>query len=118
MSFKNPNEEIRDVWCISEEEKQRILDFFQGAVYCWCKNRMGEHFSLQILMGGENFFWEGTPLIKLYEAKKGTADPVKEAAKCAGWLLKRVLADDKRVFDSEIEGLTKSYWCVDLKNTP
>lgn len=31
--------EIKDVHGISNEGKQRIIDFLQGAVYCWCKNR-------------------------------------------------------------------------------
>lgn len=34
--------EIRDVHGIPEEQKQRIIDFLQGAVYCWCKNRKDE----------------------------------------------------------------------------
>jgi hypothetical protein len=45
--------QLRSVSGISDEEKQRILDFLQGAVYCWCKNRKDEWFSLRDLMGGE-----------------------------------------------------------------
>ncbi len=118
--FKNPSEKICEVSCVSAEKQRRIMDFLQGAVYCWCKNRRDENFSLRILMGGENFYWEGTPLIELYKAKKdeGCSDPVKEAAKCAGWLLKKVLADDKRVFDSAgKDGLSNAYKCIDLKNS-
>lgn len=119
MSFKNLNEDVRDVHCISAEDKQRIVDFLQGAVYCWCKNRMGEPFSLRKLMGEENYFWQGTPLIRLYEANENSDDPVKAAGKCAGWLLKQVLAKDNRVFDSAgKDGLSNAYKCVDLKNTP
>ena len=32
-----PFSEIRDVKNITTAEKQRIYDFLQGAVYCWCK---------------------------------------------------------------------------------
>ncbi len=34
--------EIREVRGISNEQRQRILDFLQGAVYSWCKNRKDE----------------------------------------------------------------------------
>ncbi|MCF0214919.1 MAG: hypothetical protein HUK21_00405 [Fibrobacteraceae bacterium] len=117
--FINPKEKLRDVKIVNEKEKNDIKNFLQGAVYYWCKNRKNERFSLQSLMGGENFYWEGTPLIRLYEERKKICakTAIKEAAKAAGWLLKTVLAKDKRKFDSKIEARNKSYWCVDLKNS-
>ena len=65
MSLKIESE-LRNVTGISEEEKRRIKDFLQGGVYCWCKNRKDEWFSLRDLMGGDNFYWQGTPLLPLY----------------------------------------------------
>ena len=59
--------EIREVNGISKEQKKRILDFLQGTVYCWCKNRKDEWFTARDLLGGENYFWQGTPLFVLYE---------------------------------------------------
>lgn len=41
--------------------------FIQGAVYCWCKNRPDEWFAARDLFGGENYYWEGTPLMPLYD---------------------------------------------------
>ena len=46
------NSEIREVKGIDANQLKRILDFLQGAVYCWCKNRENEWFSLRDLMGG------------------------------------------------------------------
>ncbi|GAB1473161.1 hypothetical protein MASR2M69_06020 [Bacteroidota bacterium] len=44
--------EIRDVYGITNEQRQRILDFLQGAVYSWCKNRKDEWFAARDLLGG------------------------------------------------------------------
>jgi hypothetical protein len=102
--------EIRDVGGITPEQEQRICDFLQGAVYCWCKNRKDEWFSMRDLMGGDNYFWEGTPLIELYRKHEETSDdPVKEAGKDSGWLLKKVIHQDKREFDSMREELIRKY---------
>jgi len=105
--------EIRDVHGIEEKEKQRIIDFIQGAVYCWCKNRPNEWFAMRDLMGGENFEWKRTPLYCLYQKHinlgKESNIAVLDAGKDAGWLLKRVIADDKRVFNTEVIGLVRHY---------
>ena len=110
-----PNSSTRKVRGLSEADRIRIRDFLQGAVYCWCKNRKKEWFALRDLMGGDNFFWQGTPMIALWKKHKGkTADPVKEAAKDGGWLLKRVIVDDRRKFETKQEGLVRHYrWTGD-----
>lgn len=106
----------RTVTGISEGETQRIKDFLQGAVYCWCKNRKGKWFSLRDLMGGENFQWQGTPLLCLYLKHEGkNEDPTKEAGKDAGWLLKSVIANDKRKFDTKKEELIRQYCWIDFE---
>ncbi|RPB31046.1 hypothetical protein CYQ90_24550, partial [Vibrio parahaemolyticus] len=96
MGFIN-KEVIRGITGVSDEEQALIKAFLQGAVYCWCKNRRNEWFSLRDLMGGDNFYWQGTPLISLYEKHeaKGSDDPVKGAGKDAGWLLKSVIGSDR-----------------------
>lgn len=109
---------LRNVTGIEEHNKARIYDFLQGAVYCWCKNRKHEWFALRDLMGGDNFFWEGTPLIKLYEKHENCADdPVKEAGKDAGWMLKELLAKDKRAFETKVQNLVRYYrWAEKPEN--
>lgn len=107
---------IRDVSGITKEEKQRIRDFLQGAVYCWCKNRPDEWFSMRDLMGGENFHWEGTPLFVLYQKHdnngKDSETAIKDAGKDSGWLLKSVIRQDARQFDDIKEELIRKYRLV------
>ncbi|EKO33747.1 hypothetical protein LEP1GSC171_3038 [Leptospira santarosai str. HAI1380] len=93
---------IKEVSGLSDEQKIRIIDFLQGAVYSWCKNRKDEWFSIRDLMGGDNTEWEGTPLHELYQKhlEKKSNDPIKEAGVDSGWLLKKVLHLDIRRFDS------------------
>ena len=93
------NSRLRRVTGITPRDRDRILDFLQGAIYCWCKNRPAEWFSLRDLMGGENFHWNGTPLIALWTKHDGhSRNPVKEAGKEAGCLLKAVIVRDPRTF--------------------
>ncbi len=106
----NETTQLRSVKGITERENLRIQDFLQGAIYCWCKNRKNEWFSLRDLMGGDNYYWQGTPLLPLYEKHEGiNNDPVKEAGKDAGWLLKTVICNDKRLFDTKKESLIRHY---------
>ena len=107
--------EVRNVKGISLAEAQRIKDFLQGAIYCWCKNRKDEWFSLRDLMGGDNFYWEGTPLMRLYKKHKGvSSESISAAGKDAGWLLKSVVSSDKRNYESKHESLIRKYRWVDL----
>lgn len=53
---------LRAVSGLTEAQEKSIMDFLQGAVYCWCKNNKGTYFSLLDLMGGENNDWRETPL--------------------------------------------------------
>lgn len=114
MALVNQSE-IRDVHGITDEEKSRIRDFLQGAVYCWCKNRPDEWFSLRDLMGGENYYWQGTPLITLYEKHEDAVDAVQRAGRDGGWLLKRVIDNNSRKFKTKKEELIRKYsWIQDV----
>ena len=112
MSLKT-DLELRDVSGITDLEKQRIIDFLQGAVYCWCKNRKDEWFSLRDLMGGDNYYWQGTPLLSLYRKHinkgKDWESAVKDAGKDSGWLLKNVVVNDKRSFETTKQELIRKY---------
>jgi len=114
MAFKE-KQVLRSVSGLSDQEIIRIKDFLQGGIYCWCKNRKEEWFSLRDLMGGDNFYWQGTPLISLYIKHKDTStDPVKDAGKDAGWILKTVIDEDKRFFITKIEARIRQYqWTED-----
>ena len=107
-----PPSEPRDVTIISDEAKEKIKDFLQGAVYCWCKNRNNEWFSLSALVGGENKNWYGTPLQAIYDKHLENHPPEKayeQAAQDAGRLLKSVLNKDSRSFDMKEDSWTNEY---------
>ena len=97
--------------------------YLQGAVYCWCKNCKDEWFAARDLIGGNNYYWQGTPLIDLFEYYlDGRNDDasiryaVEEAGKAAGRLLKGILIEDKRTFETR-EGFTREYhWTGDEDN--
>ena len=102
---------LRTVTGITNVERQAAIDFLQGAVYCWCKNRPDEWFALRDLMGGDNTYWSGTPLISIYDKHSNLTDEqaFEAAAKDAGWLLKHVTVKDSRIFDTMKAGLVRQY---------
>ena len=106
--------EIRTVTGIQDNERASILNFLQGAVYCWCKNRRDEWFSLRDLMGGDNTEWAGTPLLALYlKHEQTSSDPVRQAGQDGGWLLKRTIQEDLRHFETREQHLIREYrWLV------
>jgi len=112
MALITPSE-VRDVYGITDEEKSLIKAYLQGAVYSWVKNRKDEWFAVRDLVGGENFEWQGTPLIVLYKKhiskRKNNDEAIVDAAKDLGWLLKAVLNEDKRHFEVGKSGLTVAY---------
>lgn len=102
-----------------ENELQRMRDYLLGAVQAWCRDRHGEWFAARDLLGGANFFWQGTPLICLFDfymARSGNDSEysVKQAGRAAGHLLKRVLIEDtKRMYETR-QGYTRLYrWVGD-----
>ncbi|QQE13922.1 hypothetical protein JD969_10330 [Planctomycetota bacterium] len=112
-----PKSSNRKVNHLNPEVIVQIKAFIQGAVYCWVKNRKNEQFSVRDLFGGENFEWNGTPLIHLYEKhanmfKKEHEAAMKDAAKDLGCLLKDVLITDKRTFTKDDAGFTAGYTWV------
>lgn len=108
-----PKSEVREVHGITPKESRDIFNFLQGAVYCWCKNKPEKWFSMRDLMGGENFNWTGTPLSKLYdkhiEKGKNDASAIEDAGKDSGWILKKVINDDRREFKTKKEDLIRKY---------
>jgi hypothetical protein len=112
----NGNHEIRNVSGISDADRIAIRHFLQGAVYCWCKNKKNEWLSLRELMGGDNFYWNATPLISLYNKHEysGSNDAIGDAAKDAGWILKEVIEKDPRKFEVIKAEMTNKYrWIPD-----
>jgi len=122
MAFENDKEAgaIRNVSNLTSQEKDLILAFIQGAVYSWCKNRKNEWFSMRDLMGGDNYFWQGTAMIRLYKKhdpeKNGNDYAISEAGKESGWLLKQVINIDKRQFKTKKSELIRKYLWTGSEN--
>lgn len=78
------------------------------------KKNLDDWFSLSALMGGDNFYWQGTPLMCLYtkHEENGSGNPVNRAGIDAGWLLKSVIVNDSRHFETKKEFSKRIYrWC-------
>lgn len=100
---------------IAEAELNNMKSYMQGAVYCWCKNNKNDKgiprwFAARDLFGGDNFYWETTPLFQLYQwhEENGAVDPVNMAGRDVGHLLKSVLYHDKRIFKTN-KNYTREY---------
>jgi hypothetical protein len=108
---------IRDVDGLSSAEEKRIIDFLQGAVYCWCKKCKEQWFSMRDLMGGDNRDWKPTPLQILYDKhiqnSKNSAEAFDLAGKESGWILKKVINDDHRNFETTKDDIRKYRWLQD-----
>jgi len=99
---------------VSDAEIQRMCDFLYGAVRARCKDFEDAQFAARDLLGGANYFWEGTPMAVLFEkyVEEGCSheDAVKRAGQSAGKLLKRVLIDDpNRTYVIGDAGLAAGY---------
>lgn len=98
--------------------KDMILAFLQGVVYQWILERSkndekNASFVARDLLGGFNNNWQETPLQFLYDYYKQKSNDERyareQAAQDAGWALKEILKNDKRVtFDNSI----KDYYSV------
>lgn len=83
---------------LTEVELALAKAYIQGAVHSHCNNCADKELSARILFGGNNRNWADTPLQCIYDyhKKSGSEQPGKNAAQDVGWLLKSVLAKDKR----------------------
>jgi len=113
MAIVKGNKVIKRVSGLSVTQENRIYDFLQGSIYCWVKNREDEWFSLRDLMGGLNFDWQGTPMYNLYKKHltRGYSidESIKKAGIDAGWILKNVIANDIRNFETKKLNLIRCY---------
>lgn len=111
----------KNVRGFTEEELQRMRDYLLGAVQAWCRDRHGEWFAARDLLGGANYFWQGTPLMALYNyyMEQSAHDEdysVKQAGRAAGHLLKRVLVEDSKRTYETYRGYTRLYRWVGEEN--
>lgn len=114
--LKGDNTTVVTVRGLDPFDLQKIKSFFQGAVYCWCITRKAEWFCARDFIGGDNYYWEHYPLGVLYfrhiDAGHDHDYAFDQAAKDAGKILKSVLDEDNRVFETE-SGYTRRYRWVE-----
>lgn len=90
--------------------------YIQGLVYCWCKNCNDDNgdnswFAARDLVGGVNTDWNNTPIQELYNWHLyKSSNPSEMAAKDFGHLLKEVIHEDKRKFDTKVEHVRMYKW--------
>ena len=86
--------------------------YLLGAVQSWCRDRKEQWFAARDLLGGANYYWQGTPLYPLFTYYQQFGDDdyaVTQAGRAAGRLLKRVLIEDeKRTYETR-QGYTREY---------
>ena len=111
--LRGDNRRVVKVHGLDQSDLVRIKDFLQGAVYSWCNtHQKGEWFCASDLIGGGNSSWDHCPLEVLY--RRHIRDgydhdyAFDQAAKDAGKILKSVLDQDQRVFETE-SGYTRRY---------
>ena len=108
MNMIRGNDRVRNISAkLDAQELLGIQAYIRGAVYCWCKNCKNDDnsnrwFSARALFGGANSDWQDTPLYPLYEWHQvhDTNDPFKRAGNDLGYLLKGVLREDQRIFNT------------------
>ena len=103
-----------------EEDNLKAMRYYLlGAVQSWCRDRKGKWFAARDLLGGANYYWQGTPLYPLftyYQQFGDDAYAVMQAGRAAGRLLKRVLIEDKKRTYETRQGYTREYRWVDEEN--
>ncbi|KAA3618254.1 MAG: hypothetical protein D8M58_21810 [Calditrichaeota bacterium] len=108
-----PESEIREVYGLNDNERELIEVFMQGAIYCWIKNKTEIPFAVRDLVGGVNSDWNGTPLQVLYDkhikAGKDEDASFESAAIDLGWIVKKLLSNDNRLFKKGTNGLVNTY---------
>jgi len=127
MSIINDDQPANAINSLPEFGPAEVRAYIQGAVYCWCKNMPGQIFAVRDLFGGDNADWNRTPLQVIYyywsssyrEQYPELSDDelhekaAEQASKDVGWLMKSVLQDDRREFESCDVGKAKGYKWVD-----
>lgn len=110
--LKGDNVKIRKVHGLVDIDIQKMKAFLQGAVYSWCITRRDEWFCVRDFIGGDNNYWQHCPLEVLYSRhiNEGRSHDYAfdQATKDAGKILKIVLKEDARVFETE-GGYTRRY---------
>lgn len=97
----------------SDTQIEEICAYLLDVVHRWCDRNGYNWFAARDLIGGVNYDWTGKPLQPLFDYYQGGDEAnndyaKKEAGKAAGRLMKRVLIEDNRRYETR-EGYTREY---------
>lgn len=87
-------------------QRDNILSFLQGSVYCWCKNRKNEPFAARDLLGGDNYYWQDTPMMALYEYYRAGDDAATS----------KFAITDEKTLTKLLNGLCQRYYTTEISN--
>ena len=119
-NFSNPH-------TLNNDERQLVLAYLQGMVNLWCAVCGDKPFSARDFIGGELYYWNGTPLMLAWHGRYNrykkehpnethenlTEWTHQQSAIDIGHLLKRVLIENERHF-IQLKGFGNAYqWLKD-----
>jgi len=111
------------VQCDDKERLALAIAFLRGSVYAWCNVMKDKPFRFATFAGGDNYYWDETELYYLYDKQKsaGSANDdsaLREAAKEGGGLLRYMLSEDRRKFETWIseDGRREYAWVYEAKS--
>lgn len=102
MSLTSNSRLKKPVAKITAGELEKAKAYIHGAVYYWCNNKKDDWFFAGDLFGKDNYFWNTTPLHPIWKwhNARGAKDPVLMAGRDVGSILKEILKNDTRTFDT------------------
>lgn len=118
MLVKGDDLIIYQVDPIPQAENDKIRSYLLGSVYTWCNNNHDAWFNIRSFVADENKDWSNTPLIYLYTRRISSgmtdAEAHKQARLDLGKILKSVVHDDVRYYETRLINARRNYrW---LKN--
>lgn len=89
-----------------QTKEDKIKSHLLGSVYSWCNNNDDAWFNTRNFVANNNKDWSNTPLIYLYTRRISSgmtdAEAHKEARLDLGKILKSVVHDDVRYYETKI----------------
>ncbi|MGL4986241.1 MAG: hypothetical protein ACRC5H_03780 [Treponemataceae bacterium] len=99
---------------LSRAQISAIEAHILNLVNTWCINNGSKKFTIRDFAGGQNYNWNGTPLIDLYNwhRNNNSTDPEYDAGMDAGRILKRILCKNTKAFNTQagVNSQPRSYW--------
>lgn len=109
------DEKLWNVSGITTAERRGVEAFIKSKVDAWITARGSDAFEVRDLLADVDPTWKGTPLRALtdhYRLSCNEASAREKAGRALGKLVKSILNDDRRLFETSSEGRARSYGYV------